>query len=304
MFVKLLKFKSRPLFLVAAAILIFATHQLYLLAVDVDKPHSIQSAEVAESRRIEAAEPKNELPVKAASATERASNLVVERTLKQPAGLYFLDSPVGSNGYAPFIRNALYAGTSSEAFHAFAVLQKCVDTQKDMERLLKERAANADKGISENYTRLIEENLMEQRACQTVDGELLNVRSALLLKAAQGGELGASSMLLAGKASLAFDERRGVVHQLKVDADKGHSSSILMLAFGGAAQFGLSEAEQAVYRDASRLIFSKGPINKPLGELIKMLESDGESSETQEYKAKVKSLVDANAKLRQSNNDS
>ncbi|MDR7272840.1 hypothetical protein J2X20_005525 [Pelomonas saccharophila] len=299
-------FLKRLAFLACAALTIIGVHILYRLwnedgssPTPADRPPKVEPLQ---------------LPAPAPSSgvieTPASSAPVPRVSSYRGTSLYSGSGRIGSEGYAPIVRTALASGTPSDALRAFFILNKCNDVQKDMERLLRNRSVDLSRRQSENQTRLIEENLAEQRACQTIDQEILSMRSALLLKSIKGGELGAASIYLTENLqskSILETDKKAAIEQLLIDANLGHRLSIMMAAIDGVKNFGITSDDQLVYQAALKLILNDHPdelvsANGPLANLLNMLFDDvnvSTKSGANELEAKVRKVVNAHIRLKQ-----
>lgn len=302
-------FIRRLAFLVCAALTVMGTHFVYRLWSEDASTASPADRSSKEIEPLQLPQPAASSDVIDAPASGASASGVSNY---RNANLRSAISSMGSEGYAPIVRTALASGTPSDALRAFFILKNCNDIQKDMERLTRNRSVESNRIQSENQTRLIKENLAEQRACQTIDQETSSMRSALLLKSTIGGELGAASIYLTENSASTLDsDRQSAIRQLLIDANLGHQLSIMMAAIDGVKKYGLTADEQFAYQAATRIIISEHPddivaSNTSLVKLLGMFfDSDkiAVDSKASALEERVRKLVDAHIKLKQQGKD-
>lgn len=176
----------------------------------------------------------------------------------QPAGAQVPWRPVpveiGSEGFAPMVREALDNGSPQAAAAAAWQLKKCRDMDAQIESLHRFGATPKAAEHNDIYKGMVEDAQREQRRCQTITPDLDALRPALLLKAMRGGIEGAALDLFQEtqeKPEANVAARHEVLAGVRGDAEGGNPYAMSTMSY--EAQ-GLPGVERRAYKRASQLI--------------------------------------------------
>lgn len=184
------------------------------------------------------ASPHPEITGNGRAATSSAAPAIPPRTRAEQLlmALQALKENVGSEGFAPHIQAALQADDAAKALQAARQLDQCEHIGRDIES--GRRFIAETPGLSAGQSKSVVDTITDlegvQRRCQTVTPDIAALREPLLLKAMQGGEIGAASNFVRQATKdhfLAPGRKELVLAALQADAKRGELNSMLLLAW-------------------------------------------------------------------------
>ena len=207
----------------------------------------------------------------------------------------FLQRDFGSK-----ILHAAGPGSADDAMVAARLIFVCRDVDKNLEIIFKMKSENTVKKLDSGYLTVIKITQVEQRACQTVTPDLLNLRAQLLLKAMDGNVVGAAAQyigetLLHGGINPA--KKQSVLASLRSDAESGDKPSLFFLTVKGR-DYSLSDLDFHAYQLAYKTItsFRANAIDMSLAEHAEKIAADLpllDSNLEEQMKLKARSMVKA-----------
>lgn len=164
---------------------------------------------------------------------------------------------IGAEGYGPKISAALNTGSPSTALTAALQIQRCEGIAKEVADIYKLGQNNGFAGDSKGYVAVVEYLEAESRRCQTVAGDLVDLRRKLFFKAINGEVIGAAMLYFAEESragrKLEPEVRDLVVGAVRRDAKRGDFDSIALLS-APSAELGVADTESQIYQTAFKEI--------------------------------------------------
>ena len=258
------------------------------------------------SSTISATPPQPLLPVQVPPTTSTTQPNTPIST-KVPAIESTQQENIGAEGYGPKITAALNTGSPSNALTAAQQIQRCEGIAKEVADVYKLGQNNGFGGDSKGYVAVVEYVEAESRRCQTVAGDLVDLRRKLFFKAINGEVVGAAMLYFAEESragrKLEPEVRDFVVDAVRRDAKRGDFDSIALLS-APSTELGVSDTESQIYQTAYRAIAStqsksESTSSKLVTTLLDTLSSSFKSpseNETSEIKRQAGLVVAAHQK--------